>query len=64
MDINDKIAKVVCQCKTLHQLDCAVKYVRLANKANLIGIKRLYFSLGTIAAFKAILKLNSKEVKS
>lgn len=58
-ELDDKIASVICSCKTVDQLNVAHRYVKLALKGNLIGQRRYYFMWGVITALKGI--LNNKQ---
>ena len=61
MNIDDKISRVIASCRTVEQLTCAKRYVKLAKKSNLIGDKKYYFSFGVITALKGMIK--GKECK-
>ena len=56
IEFNEKLASVVCSCKTLEQLNVALAYAKQARKNNTIGDNRYFFTFGVITAFKGALR--------
>jgi len=54
MNIGNKCTDVVVSCKTKEQLDCALRYIKLARKSNKIGRDFYHVLYGSIFTLKGV----------
>lgn len=54
-EFDDKLSDVICGCKTVDQLNCALTYAKLARKSGRIGQHKYHFAWGTITTLKAVI---------